>query len=622
MSAPRAESSSADRTFMVTWGVAEEFGGMTAVCLQRARMFRDHADVHTPVLTFEPRPGYATVLAALEKSGHAFDGLEIRNIYHYYRAASLEERTARPAPEPLASYRRWNVVIRKQQDDDGRAFCRTTTLRGTDTVVQREYLRTDGTPFLRDESPVDEEGQLTQRRLMLLTRDGRAVGEWARAGDFYRQWLLELSGGERTAMIVDSIYVARTLSSLEASNIVKLGVLHNSHVKAGKDPFTGPIGQPQRAIVDNPSHWDGVVFLTEGQHEDYVARFGGADNLFVISNARERLTKAPPVDGRKNSTGVMVCQLSQRKNVASAVRIIHRASQSVPDVHLDVYGGGPQMDDLRETVNELGMQENVTLHGHTPQASRFFETATFSLLTSHKEGQPLVLMESLGRGCPPISYDIRYGPGSLVQDGVNGFLVAHGDEEEAAGRVVQVCRDAELARTLSTAAWHSSERFGERAILGEWQRAVDRAFAMKADRLLIRDAAFTTSSMTAHGSGVLEIEGEVTWENVLGETPQEVIVPQVVVRRRKTGAPDIFPVEVVARGPGRLSVRLRLTQGEVGDHVPSGNGQLDLVLALVGRNLVKHIRIEYGNSSVPWLPYATTHGSLSLQRRDRRTEER
>ena len=68
------------------------------------------------------------------------------------------------------------------------------------------------------------------------------------------------------------------------------------------------------------------------------------------------------------------------------------------------------------------------------KAARHFETATFSMLTSRLEGQSLVLMESIGRGCPGVAYDIRYGPGTLIRDGVNGYLVPFGDEAAAADR--------------------------------------------------------------------------------------------------------------------------------------------------------------------------------------------
>ena len=39
------------------------------------------------------------------------------------------------------------------------------------------------------------------------------------------------------------------------------------------------------------------------------------------------------------------------------------------------------------------------------------------------EGFSLALLECESHGVPSISYDIQYGPGELIQDGKNGYLV-------------------------------------------------------------------------------------------------------------------------------------------------------------------------------------------------------
>ncbi len=55
-------------------------------------------------------------------------------------------------------------------------------------------------------------------------------------------------------------------------------------------------------------------------------------------------------------------------------------------------------------------------------------------MTSSFEGYPLATLESMSRGCPVVSYDIRYGPREQISDGVDGFLVPPGDIELLAQR--------------------------------------------------------------------------------------------------------------------------------------------------------------------------------------------
>ena len=76
-------------------------------------------------------------------------------------------------------------------------------------------------------------------------------------------------------------------------------------------------------------------------------------------------------------------------------------------------------------------------------------------------------------------------------------------------------------------------------------------------------------------------------------------------------------VEVLTREPNRLTLRIGLTQEDLAGRVPEDNQQLDLALAVSGRNIMRHLRVDFGRGSEGWLPYATANGALSLQRRVR-----
>ncbi|NKX52811.1 glycosyltransferase, partial [Arthrobacter deserti] len=187
-------------------------------------------------------------------------------------------------------------------------------------------------------------------------------------------------------------------------------VMHNSHVAAGNDPFQGKIGEGRKTAVEQTWAWDGIVFLTRKNRQDFEDRFGKATYLFTVPNPAARAAELPEFAARTRIRGVMVCRLEKQKNVAHAIEVMALVHASLPECVLDIYGTGSLRDELQAKVDELHLTDVVRFRGHAPNAARAFETARFSLLTSRNEGQGLVLMESLGRGCPPVSYDIRYGP--------------------------------------------------------------------------------------------------------------------------------------------------------------------------------------------------------------------
>ena len=88
-------------------------------------------------------------------------------------------------------------------------------------------------------------------------------------------------------------------------------------------------------------------------------------------------------------------------------------------------------------------------------------------MTSSFEGYPLSTLESMSRGCPVVSYDIKYGPREQISDGVEGFLVPAGDVELLAQRVIELLRSPELVRRMSAAA--RRQRRALRAAASSWR---------------------------------------------------------------------------------------------------------------------------------------------------------
>src|SRR5699024_4904288 len=113
-----------------------------------------------------------------------------------------------------------------------------------------------------------------------------------------------------------------------------------------------------------------------------------------------------------------------------AIRIIS-AVEDRESPTFDVYGSGPVEGDLKALTYELGIGASVTFHGFDSNARAAYADASFTLLTSISEGQPLVLLEAMAAGCIPIAYDIDYGPSDIITDGINGFLIPPGDIEAA-----------------------------------------------------------------------------------------------------------------------------------------------------------------------------------------------
>src|SRR5699024_9408056 len=135
---------------------------------------------------------------------------------------------------------------------------------------------------------------------------------------------------------------------------------------------------------------------------------------------------------------------------------------------LEIFGEGEDRGRLEEVIDDI-KASTVTLKGYDPEAARAFAKSSFSLLTSRSESFSLVLVESMARGCIPIAYDVRYGPSSIITNGVDGFLVEPGDTDGLVKALMKIQQmgSRHLGRMRRNAKRRAKD-FSDTAIVSKW----------------------------------------------------------------------------------------------------------------------------------------------------------
>ena len=117
-------------------------------------------------------------------------------------------------------------------------------------------------------------------------------------------------------------------------------------------------------------------------------------------------------------------RLDCAKRVDLAIRSFAQLATAEPSWRLLVIGDGSQASALRRICSELDLTTRITFLGHVPhnQMARIYNVADVLLLTSEKEGSPMVILEALACGVPVVATPSG-GVSDLVRDGENGFTV-------------------------------------------------------------------------------------------------------------------------------------------------------------------------------------------------------
>ncbi|QDP96561.1 glycosyltransferase [Microlunatus elymi] len=501
--------------FMVMWNIAQQFGGMTSMCMARARNFLTYAGVNAPVLSFSLTGRYKALEQSLIKRGYLLPENKVLNVFEYYRERNLGEQEPVQAPD-WRSRRPDRSDFRHEQllDQDGLIIANVFR-DDENAIVYRECFRADGSVFFVDHSELDNNDKRTKRQVWLINKDGEPVGTYAGASQFYYAWLDELTGNERSTFIFDDKSAATILRRYHRPNVLMVTPIHSNHIKSAGDHERGELDPNREKIFKESWRWDSLVFLTDTQHREYTARYGSASNLAVIPNP----VKIPEDDSaaaqRNPARGVIIGRLAKSKNLAAAIEAVRLARESVPDLVLDIYGEGEQREELEELIVSKNLQGAVHLHGHVTGAAREFATAGFSLMTSRYEGFPLAALESLSRGCPLISFDLRYGPPDLIGKDAAGFTVPVNDIDAMANRIVQICTDKDMAQRMGEAGRRRAQACSSESVTQAWADLVRRLWQ---EREIAPPVASVQCNATAHKdvNQHIEVALDLRWSCVAG----------------------------------------------------------------------------------------------------------
>jgi glycosyltransferase involved in cell wall biosynthesis len=128
---------------------------------------------------------------------------------------------------------------------------------------------------------------------------------------------------------------------------------------------------------------------------------------------------------------VAVGRLQEQKDYPTMIRAFAQVRQARP-VRLLILGEGKERPVLEAQIEELGLQEDVSLPGFVTNPYAYLARASLFVLSSRWEGLPTVLIEALCCSTPVVSTDCPSGPREILQGGKYGRLVPVGDAEALA----------------------------------------------------------------------------------------------------------------------------------------------------------------------------------------------
>ncbi|RXK17626.1 accessory Sec system glycosyltransferase Asp1 [Macrococcus sp. DPC7161] len=252
-------------------------------------------------------------------------------------------------------------------------------------------------------------------------------------------------------------------------SIKKVLFFHSIHLLNNEDFDT--FKWPYQYTREHLNMYHALICSTEAQKADLlqVSQYDG--DVFAIpvgyfDKAPKHIQKKQPY--RITSVGRYV----YNKQLDHQIRVIHRLKQEFNEIQFDIYGfGGPGSahESLQQLIEELNAEDYIHLRGFENNIEDMYKDSVLSLFTSQFEGFGLAILESFQNNTPVFSYDIKYGPNEMIQDGINGNLVPLNDENALYEKIKTYLSSHELQQTYTSACYQSIEKYSEDKNIELWR---------------------------------------------------------------------------------------------------------------------------------------------------------
>ncbi len=253
------------------------------------------------------------------------------------------------------------------------------------------------------------------------------------------------------------------LSRYGKPGVMKIAQLHQDHAF---DP------KLVRSFQKDYGGVDVFALLTPGLRDEVKQMLRGNNAHTEVVYIPNFLEHFPENTDRypREKTVLAVGRLHEVKRFELLIRLFAALHRQFPDWKLRIVGEGEERGRLEAAIKELHAENYVNLTGRKDADGVEDEMLRASLyaMTSRSEGFPFVLLEAQSCGLPVVAFDVRVGPGFVVQNGVNGYLAADMVYEDFCEKIASLMKDEALRHEMAEAAKARASEFSREKVAEIW----------------------------------------------------------------------------------------------------------------------------------------------------------
>lgn len=223
----------------------------------------------------------------------------------------------------------------------------------------------------------------------------------------------------------------------------------------------------KKAFDLNLENKTNVVVLTKADYNYYIKKGYKSDFVTQIYNCSSiecSKWKLP----KKSKTIVSVGRYSWEKGFDLLLKAWKIIEDKFPDWQLKIYGPKYNYwDKINLLKNKLELK-NISLNTEVDNIESVYKSAEIYACSSRLEGFSLVLLEACNFSLPIVSFDCPDGPGEILINDHNSYLVEEGNYLDFAEKLANLIMDEDKREEFSHNSFERSKKFNTKVFVDQW----------------------------------------------------------------------------------------------------------------------------------------------------------
>lgn len=216
-----------------------------------------------------------------------------------------------------------------------------------------------------------------------------------------------------------------------------------------------------------------IITLTKSSRDSYIDKFHIKDKkVDFIYNWTDHIgDKSYNKDTKKIMS---VGRFSPEKQYDLLLEVAEKVLLKHQDWKWEIYGEGETFDTVQNLIREKQLENQVILKGNERNIQEKYPEYGIFVLTSYREGLPMVLLEAKANHLPMISFDIVTGPSEIIEDNVDGYLIQPNSVEKMAEKLSYLMEHEDVREIFSKNTEKGLKKFSKQLILQQWRKLIEQ----------------------------------------------------------------------------------------------------------------------------------------------------